>query len=356
MDFTVQDLIATLLPGAVPAALGYALAAVAVAFAVLSFFVAPLAGVTSWLERRVWARMQSRVGPNRVGPQGILQWLADGVKNIQKEDIIPASADRKLFLLAPYIVFSGFLGAFVVIPFGSWLIPRRPQHRHPLPVGHHLAGGGGHPDGGLVVQQQVVAAGGHALGRPDRQLRDTRRGRGADRDLPVRDPQHAGDHQGPGMGAVGLVHLLQPLHPGGLLPVLHGGPGRGQPHAVRHSRGRVRAGGRLRDRVQRHALPLLLLRGVGQPVRHRRHRGDAVPGRLADTGDDLRRHHGRAPAAQGRPGVRGLLRQGLLLGLRRHVGAGAPCRVCGWTSSWPCAGSTWCRSRSSACSAPSCCW
>jgi NADH-quinone oxidoreductase subunit H len=122
MDFTVQDLIATLLPGAVPAALGYALAAVAVAFAVLSFFVAPLAGVTSWLERRVWARMQSRVGPNRVGPQGILQWLADGVKNIQKEDIIPASADRKLFLLAPYIVFSGFLGSFVVIPFGSWLI------------------------------------------------------------------------------------------------------------------------------------------------------------------------------------------------------------------------------------------
>ena len=123
MEFTVQDLIQTLLPGAIPAPVGYALAAVAVAFAVLSFFVAPLAGVTSWLERRVWARMQSRVGPNRVGPQGILQWLADGVKNIQKEDIIPSSADRKLFLLAPYIVFSGFLGSFVVIPFGSWLIP-----------------------------------------------------------------------------------------------------------------------------------------------------------------------------------------------------------------------------------------
>ena len=122
METTVQDLIQALLPGAIPAPVGYALAAVAVAFAVLSFFVAPLAGVTSWLERRVWARMQSRVGPNRVGPQGILQWLADGVKNIQKEDIVPASADRKLFLLAPYIVFSGFLGSFVVIPFGSWLI------------------------------------------------------------------------------------------------------------------------------------------------------------------------------------------------------------------------------------------
>ncbi len=122
MESTVQDLIQGLLPGAIPAALGYALAAVLVAVVVLSAFVAPLAGVTSWLERRVWARMQSRVGPNRVGPQGVLQWLADGVKNIQKEDIIPAAADRKLFLLAPYIVFSGFLGAFVVIPFGSWLI------------------------------------------------------------------------------------------------------------------------------------------------------------------------------------------------------------------------------------------
>ena len=122
MDASIQDFLQGLLPGAVPVGLGYALAAVIVAFAVLSFFVAPLAGITSWLERRVWARMQSRVGPNRVGPQGVLQWLADGVKNIQKEDIIPASADRKLFLLAPYVVFAGFIGAFVVIPFGSWLI------------------------------------------------------------------------------------------------------------------------------------------------------------------------------------------------------------------------------------------
>ena len=92
------------------------------ALAVLSFFVAPLAGVTSWLERRVWARIQSRVGPNRVGPQGVLQWLADGIKNLLKEDIIPAAADKPLFALAPYVVFVGFLATFVVIPFGSGLI------------------------------------------------------------------------------------------------------------------------------------------------------------------------------------------------------------------------------------------
>src|SRR2546428_10538854 len=100
----------------------YAAAMVLVAFVVLSVFVAPLAGVTSWLERRVWARMQSRVGPNRVGPQGILQWLADGIKKLLKEDVIPWAAYRHLFALAPYVVFVGFLATFVVIPFGSQLI------------------------------------------------------------------------------------------------------------------------------------------------------------------------------------------------------------------------------------------
>ena len=79
-----------------PADAVYAIGMVVVGLVVLSVFVAPLAGVTSWLERRVWARMQSRIGPNRVGPQGILQWLADGIKNLLKEDLIPAAADSKL--------------------------------------------------------------------------------------------------------------------------------------------------------------------------------------------------------------------------------------------------------------------
>src|SRR5262249_59700107 len=105
-----------------PTQVVYAIAMVVAAFAVLSFFVAPLAGVTSWLERRVWARMQSRVGPNRVGPQGILQWIADGVKNLLKEDLIPSAADAKLFSLAPYGVFLGFHRTFVVISFGRALL------------------------------------------------------------------------------------------------------------------------------------------------------------------------------------------------------------------------------------------
>jgi NADH-quinone oxidoreductase subunit H len=106
----------------VPRELVYAGGMVIVAAIVVLGFVLTVAGVTTWLERRVWARMQSRCGPNRVGPQGALQWLADGVKLFMKEDLIPAQADSRLFRLAPYIAVVGFLSAFVVIPFSSGLI------------------------------------------------------------------------------------------------------------------------------------------------------------------------------------------------------------------------------------------
>ena len=89
---------------------------------VVFVFLLPVAGITSWVERRVWARIQSRVGPNRVGPQGFLQWLADGVKNLLKEDIIPTAADRRLFAIAPYLVVAGFVATFAVIPFSQVLV------------------------------------------------------------------------------------------------------------------------------------------------------------------------------------------------------------------------------------------
>jgi NADH-quinone oxidoreductase subunit H len=85
-------------------------------------WVALFAGITSWVERRVAGRIQSRIGPNRVGPQGFFQWLADGLKVFLKEDFIPAAADRKLFIMAPYLVFGGFFAIFVTIPFGDRLI------------------------------------------------------------------------------------------------------------------------------------------------------------------------------------------------------------------------------------------
>src|SRR6187549_689709 len=71
-----------------------------------------------WAERRVVARMQSRPGPNRTGPFGLLQSLADGVKLALKEDIIPAAADKVVFIAAPIIACTACFVGFAVIPFG----------------------------------------------------------------------------------------------------------------------------------------------------------------------------------------------------------------------------------------------
>ncbi|HEV2892037.1 MAG TPA: NADH-quinone oxidoreductase subunit NuoH [Frankiaceae bacterium] len=74
--------------------------------------------VTIWAERRVVARMQQRLGPNRVGPFGLLQSLADGIKLFLKEDIRPSSADRWVYLLAPIMSMVPAFLAMSVIPFG----------------------------------------------------------------------------------------------------------------------------------------------------------------------------------------------------------------------------------------------
>jgi NADH-quinone oxidoreductase subunit H len=96
---------------------------IAVACAIVLFAVAvPFASVVTWVERRVWARIQSRIGPNRVGPNGFLQWLADGIKHVCKEDVIPEEADARLFKLAPYLVVLAFILPWAVMPFSSALI------------------------------------------------------------------------------------------------------------------------------------------------------------------------------------------------------------------------------------------
>ncbi|MFN8545118.1 MAG: NADH-quinone oxidoreductase subunit NuoH [Candidatus Binatia bacterium] len=123
MQEFVDGLIAS---GGVPAGLPvwvYYLAAIVVFGSILVFgFVLPVAGITTWVERRVMARIHSRIGPNRVGPAGFLQWLADGVKNMLKEDVVPAAADGPLFRFAPYVVIAGFVGAFAALPFTSAII------------------------------------------------------------------------------------------------------------------------------------------------------------------------------------------------------------------------------------------
>ena len=75
-----------------------------------------------WLDRRVWAFVQKRRGPNVVGPFGILQTLADALKFIFKEIIIPASADKTIFILAPIITLTLSLIAWAVIPFSNEMV------------------------------------------------------------------------------------------------------------------------------------------------------------------------------------------------------------------------------------------
>jgi NADH-quinone oxidoreductase subunit H len=95
------DIIVTLLKGT------------GVAFGLLTTFA-----YMTLVERRLLARMQIRLGPNRVGPLGLLQPLADAVKSIFKEDIIVTQADKLVFILAPFIAVTAALTTFAIIPAG----------------------------------------------------------------------------------------------------------------------------------------------------------------------------------------------------------------------------------------------
>jgi NADH-quinone oxidoreductase subunit H len=89
-----------------------------VVIAVLMFFAAYL----TLFERKVLARIQIRYGPNRAGPFGILQPIADGIKSFFKEEIIPERADKPLYIIAPIIVITAAIAMAAVIPFGDKIV------------------------------------------------------------------------------------------------------------------------------------------------------------------------------------------------------------------------------------------
>ena len=94
------------------------LIAAIIKIAILVFMVLTVDAYLTWLERKVIAHIQARWGPRRVGPFGLLQPLADGLKFILKEDPMPTSADRTAYFLAPFITLMLALTSLAVIPFG----------------------------------------------------------------------------------------------------------------------------------------------------------------------------------------------------------------------------------------------
>ncbi len=105
---------ASVLTGAV---MGLLVATVALLFMVLMVLI------MIWLERKNAARLQDRVGPNRVGPFGLLQPIADTIKMLIKEDIVPAKADKLVHTLAPMVAMAPAVLALAVVPYGKGMTP-----------------------------------------------------------------------------------------------------------------------------------------------------------------------------------------------------------------------------------------
>jgi NADH-quinone oxidoreductase subunit H len=114
---TIQDVLAPYLPEALQNLVAALIPIVGI------LLLGPLVMMyLTWLERKLVARIQNRIGPNRVGIFGLLQPMADGIKMLTKEDIVPANADRLMHFLSPAIIVAPAMVAWAVLPFGRGMI------------------------------------------------------------------------------------------------------------------------------------------------------------------------------------------------------------------------------------------
>jgi len=119
----------------------------------LLFMVLTVNAYLTWFERKVVAFMQTRVGPHRVGPHGLLQPAADGLKFLFKEDAMPGGVDKFVYLLAPFLALTLSLASLAVIPFGPKPLP------FPFLGGHQINLWITNPDIGLLILFAVTALG-----------------------------------------------------------------------------------------------------------------------------------------------------------------------------------------------------
>ncbi len=145
----------------------------------MAFVLLTTLAYLQWIERKVIAHVQLRVGPYRVGPHGLLQPLADVVKLITKEGLIPSHVNKFFYLLAPFVAVALALTSIAVIPFGPEIkigpgdhldAADRSAHRHSVRargVVHRRVWRGA---GRMGFQQQVLAAGRPAQLRANDQL------------------------------------------------------------------------------------------------------------------------------------------------------------------------------------------
>ena len=116
---TIGGLLTSLLTGIGLAPKAASVILMVIGVVIIASFCLVLPLFLIWFERRVVARMQDRIGPNRVGPQGLLQTIADAIKLLIKEDITPTGADKVVYNLAPILSVVAVISMWAVVPFAS---------------------------------------------------------------------------------------------------------------------------------------------------------------------------------------------------------------------------------------------